>query len=329
MKKLLLILLFFMAVLPVYSGDRPPAPGGGRVHSAGDRERFRTEDISFFMIYCPGGNFPMEEDDSGSGSAEPFWIGQTEVPYDLWRTVWEWAAAEGGYNYVNEGARASRYFNSAVTITDQNPVIEVNWRDTMVFCNALTEWLNVHQGTQYECVYYSDSEYTEPIRRSNNFYIRLDEPGSYDNPFIKQDADGFRLPTNEEWECAARYIDSSDWLPGTHVSGDTSAGCWQDPEGSSTQYEDYAWCGGNAKIATHPVGEKKPNGLGCYDMTGNVAEWVFDWYPDSLSGDAPPYRFIRGGDYRSYPVNLRVGRVSKKMPDSQSSLIGFRLCRNP
>ncbi len=73
----------------------------------------------------------------------------------------------------------------------------------------------------------------------------------------------FRLPTEGEWEYAARSGGKREKWAGTS---------------NETELQDYAWFGSNSGSRTHPVGQKRPNGLGLYDMSGNVSDWVGDWY---------------------------------------------------
>jgi formylglycine-generating enzyme required for sulfatase activity len=127
----------------------------------------------------------------------------------------------------------------------------------------------------------------------------------------------YRLPTEAEWEYAARG--GTAW---PYYFGPT-------PE----ELPQFAWFGHNSGNRTQNVGLKDPNPWGLYDMLGNVWEWVSDWYGDYDSSTAtnpkgPPEgssKVIRGGAWGSTPWLCRVTTRSVKSPDERSPLIGFRL----
>ena len=134
------------------------------------------------------------------------------------------------------------------------------------------------------------------------------------------------MPTEAEWEYAARGGQSFKYA-------------------GSDNLDEVAWYDGNSARETHPVGQKKPNGYGLYDMSGNVYEWVWDWFGDyntanttdptgPYSGDCFGkgnclYHMNRGG---SWYTNEKITRVSFRgddYPIVESLYIGFRATRNP
>ena len=127
----------------------------------------------------------------------------------------------------------------------------------------------------------------------------------------------FRLPTEAEWEYAARGGNKSK---GYKYSG-------------SNDIDEVAWYDGDIGSQTHPVGKKKPNELGIYDMNGNVWEWCNDWYGDYTSTSAnnptgPSFgscRVYRGGSWHSGARNCRVSIRGRSIPDYRDNHIGFRL----
>lgn len=136
-------------------------------------------------------------------------------------------------------------------------------------------------------------------------------------PFLKKLGKGFRLPTETEWEYACR-------------AGSTTRFCFGDDE---AQLGDYAWCGKNNQVKTHPVGQKKPNAWGIHDMHGNLWEWCADWYADypqePVTDPTGPRvgerRVVRGGYWGSLPRECRCAKRRAINPQTQESLLGFRV----
>jgi formylglycine-generating enzyme required for sulfatase activity len=131
----------------------------------------------------------------------------------------------------------------------------------------------------------------------------------------------YRLPTEAEWEYAAR-------------GGEKGAKDKYDYAGGNV-LEELGWYSINSGGETHPVGRKKPNQLGLYDMSGNVWEWCQDWYGDYPTGSqtnpAGPTsgsnRVIRGGSWNRDPTHCRVAYRSNVTPDLRNYCVGFRLAR--
>lgn len=276
--------------------------------------------VEFRMRRAPAGlTFPVGMYSDTATINYAYWIGETEVTYELWSQVYNWVTAEargdGRYYFQNGGQSGGPY-----SPEPGQPVTSISWRDALVWCNALTEYYNAANGTNWACVYL-DSE-GQPIRDS-----RGDNGDVCDEATASSTAKGFRLPTSKEWELTARYIDGSDWLPWNHASGDLSGSCY--PEVTTTQLGDYAWYAGNSGSKTHPVATTKRNPFGLFDMSGNVWELCFDrhWYKGE-ENDAI-MRVIRGGCYGSQTggYSLLVSYENHVDPFYGYSTNGFRLAK--
>jgi formylglycine-generating enzyme len=252
-------------------------------------------------------------------------IAQTEVTYELWYAVKTWAL-HNGYSFANAGREGNEGTEGAdPTSASQEPVTYISWRDAMVWCNALTEYYAVKGGTRYQCVYFSDSAYTTPIRTSTDGAVDT-TVGMQDNPYVNQDAKGFRLPTSEEWHQAAQYIDGSTVYPDRYASGADAAydaptvSTDIDGDGDYETIGDIAVYSGNAKKIVR-VKTKSPNKLGLYDMSGNVSEWCFDWYSNGS------LRVERGGGWYDEAFDVLVGSVYSDAPNYAYYFLGFRPVR--
>ena len=176
---------------------------------------------------------------------------------------------------------------------DNNPVEEVTWYDAVEFCNKL-----------------SQSEGLTPCYTINGT-----------NVTCNFSANGYRLPTEAEWEYAA-------------CSGGRDDRKWSGTN-SESSIKNYAWYSSNSSSKTHPVGTKQPNDLEIYDMSGNVWEWCWDWYGSySSSNQTNPtgpasgsYRVIRGGSWDGGSSHCRTANRNVVYPTSSYSSVGFRILR--
>jgi formylglycine-generating enzyme required for sulfatase activity len=129
----------------------------------------------------------------------------------------------------------------------------------------------------------------------------------------------YRLPTEAEWEYTCR-------------AGSRAAFCYGDDD---TRLGEFAWYDASAGAKTHPVGSRKPNAWGIYDMHGNVWEWCQDWDGDDFYSTGPgtdpkgpstgEYRVLRGGCWYNRPVFCRSARRDSNRPDYRDDGIGFRV----
>jgi formylglycine-generating enzyme required for sulfatase activity len=290
------------------------------------------------MVSVPGGTYtqytPMSTAaENFSHTVSDFQIGKYEVTYELWHTVFQWALSNG-YHFGNPGREGhdgalTSPGGAAPTGARHEPVTTISWRDAVVWCNAYSEM------SGYLPVYYSDPVMSVPRRDSTNHGVIDMTPGSQDNPYVNWGSDGYRLPTEGEWQYAASYMDGISWTPWDYASGAQGNGV-----ADSTFTDLVAWHVGNSGSKTHDVATKAPNQLAIHDMSGNVSEWCWDLHGQSDPCPGPTetqsdytgpssgiYRVGKGDSW--YRGQCLIGTHGFGAPFALAFDRGFRVARRP
>jgi sulfatase modifying factor 1 len=248
------------------------------------------------MVLIPAGSF-QKGDSFGEGYSDElqvhtvvvsaFAVDRYEVAKALWDEVARWAAANG-YDFGPEDGLGKAL---------DHPVYNVTWYEAVKWANARSE-----------------REGLTPCYTLSGSVYRTGES----TPNCNWSANGYRLPTEAEWEKAARGGAAGRRYP------------WSDTDEIDASRANY----GNYYGSTTPVGSFAPNGYGLYSMAGNVWEWCWDWYGSDLPGGVDPRgpasgsgRVLRGGSWYVYANSCRVANRGDCWPDYELGNLGFRLVR--
>ncbi|MEE0878398.1 MAG: SUMF1/EgtB/PvdO family nonheme iron enzyme [Treponemataceae bacterium] len=332
----------------------------------------RTEDdlILGENQYCKKSSFKVEI--PYPVKVKQFKMSKYMVSYNTWYHVYQWAI-KNGYKFIDKGSEgmyangvdASAYYpfnEGGEPKVEEMPVGSVNWRDAIVWCNALSEM------TGLTPVYCSDVNFKTPLRDSTQSTTGFADtnwdmtPGKIDNPYVNTKANGYRLPYTAEWEYAARKKANGTCIEGRNIPGDESGSFYEHTSTDtangieftqSTVFGNYMWFRKNAsgecketasgkddtnatmqaKLGhkpgnnrTHLSGGKLPSHLGFYDLTGNLTEWMFEYNVQHGSIiKVSAFREVRGTDFLSDTNYKTSGEYGGHFPLQG---LGFRICKN-
>ena len=269
-------------------------------------QEFTVNGVTFKMIYVEGGTFTMgctseqsNECDADESPAHPvsvseFWLSETEVTVGLFRAF----VKETSYRTdAEKGGGAWRWMQ-----------VKGKWQWNKV---KGLYWIHDSQGNAR-----NSSEDYHPV-----LYVSWNDAKAFCDWLKQKTGKSFRLPTEAEWEYAARGGNKSR---GYKFSG-------------SNFINDVAWDIENSGSKTHPVKSKSPNELGLYDMCGNAREWCLNWYGDYINSpqtdpkgpSSGKYKVSRGGGWNGSAQSCRVANRDVDSPEVGLDGLGFRIAIAP
>lgn len=271
------------------------------------------------MVFIKGGTFNMGSND-GEKDEKPvhkvtvsdFWLGKTPV------TVKQFADFVDASGYQTDAEKDESSYLFTIAGSRWKKKIGINWRSDVIGKIRL------------------EGDDNHPV-----IFISWNDAMAYCNWVSKETDQKWRLPTEAEWEYAAGG-DIEQVITEDSEIGNVKLTIWA---GTNTEkiLDNFAWYGKNSGGLTHPVGEKKPNLLGLYDMSGNILEWCSDWYRHNYydtcftreisidpenSDPQSNSRVLRGGFWGRASDQCRVSARDRGVPNKSSNYIGFRVARD-
>lgn len=270
------------------------------------------------LIEASGYSFQMGSD-SGMVDEQPvhtvnftynYWMDATEVTQAEFDSVMSAAFADSGYETPT--------WNSTYGVGARYPVYSVNWSDAVLFCNARSKRDGLDTVYTYSSIEYIPGNLCQLHDAATDF-----------------SKNGYRLPTEAEWEYACKAGSTTDLFWGKNYDPypATVADSAQVDSYAVWYANSYQYGAGDSRYGTHQVATTKPNAFGLYDMAGNVYEWINDWYGDYSSSAATDptgptsgdWNFKRGGSWGNNPFHLRSANRTFIVPGYEYYFVGFRV----
>jgi formylglycine-generating enzyme required for sulfatase activity len=302
----------------------------------------RKNSLGMAFKPLPGGTFMMGEGNEAHQVTltKAFELGVYEVTQEQYEAVM--------------GKNPSKFKGS------QNPVEKVSWDDAVEFCRKLSELpaekksgyvyrLPTEAEWEYACRAMAQLVVLEIKINNQDYIVPDDDPNSFRTVDLDEAVKLAQLTTGNDDGIRVRILRTGSarltaWttLHESLVNSGLSLDSIRMPKNiiasfgdSESELSDYAWYDKNSGDTTHPVGEKKPNAWGLYDMYGNVYEWCQDWHGDYPSGSVTDpigpgsgsRRVLRGGSFFDPSSNVRSAVRDSYLPDLRFSLYGFRPAR--
>jgi len=270
-------------------------------------------------VWVPAGSFTMGSDDLEDWDARPthqvtltkgFWMGKYQVTQEQYEAVMGYNPSLNTTDNGNPPAPGET--------DNRRPVENVNWYEAILFCNKLS----IKEGLSPA---YSKNGSTNPDDWGPVADWIYDS--TWDEIQIVEGSAGYRLPTEAQWEYAAKGAKNTE--PYFIFSGSDNA-------------DEVAWygynSGSNGHDGTREVGKKQANELGIYDMSGNVWEWCWNWWEPYTSDEkidpvgplgnpSSTSRYFRGGSWLDLIGSVRSAGRGGNDPGHQHSSLGFRVIR--